>query len=144
MFSYTTSLILQSFMRLTLWGMAVITFLIIRTRDLKYLVACSSIYHIAPTAPMTLQESPEGIVSSIYIASSHGLISLFLFFIVSVIYEVKNSRNIVFNKSIESLNKIIFFMFVGYIFLNLGIPPFIRFSAEILIISFLRRTNMLM
>lgn len=106
--------------------------IILRFFDLKYLVACSSIIHIAPIFPLCIWGAPRGIFRCILIIVGHGLISYFVFFLVRVLYEIRYNRSIDFNKSLSSLSKraIIFFFF--FFLMNLGFPPFARFIRELI------------
>lgn len=111
--------------------------LIIRFFDLKYFVACSSIIHIALSFPSLLRGNLCGLLSRIFIIIAHGLVSFFLFFLVSLVYEFSHNRSFDFSKSLESYSKIISFLFFLFLFLNIGVPPFLNFYREIFSFSFL-------
>lgn len=105
--------------------------LICRFFDIKFLVACSSVVHIGLLWPLIRRGRVVGAISRMFIMVGHGLISYILFFLVSTIYELSHSRSIVTNKSMESHSKNFALVFFLYLFLNLGLPPFIRFLAEL-------------
>lgn len=102
-----------------------------RVMDSKLFIASSSIVHISSIIPCVLFNSTVGLVGRIFIIVAHGFISYFLFLIVTIVYESINSRSINFNKNLESLNKV-FTMFLFFLmFINLGLPPFLRFLREL-------------
>lgn len=102
----------------------------IRYFDAKTLIAISSVLHMAMVTPMVIMKKSSTIMSSLIIISAHGLISYFLFFLITLSYEKKENRTRIFIKRIESRVKIIVTMLVVFIFFNLGLPPFINFLSE--------------
>lgn len=117
----------------------IFSMLIIRFLDFKNLVACSSILHISMIFPIVLSGRALGVESSLLIMVGHGIVSIFLFFLVTILYERLMNRSIEFNKSLESLNKSFCLILIIYVFLNLGVPPLINFIREIYTVSFLLR-----
>lgn len=108
---------------------------IIRFRDAKTLIAISSVLHIAIILPIILIKKTLSCLSRVIIIVSHGLVSYFLFYLITLKYESRESRRFLFLKSLESIRKNIALMSVIFIFLNLGVPPFINFYSETLILN---------
>lgn len=104
----------------------------IRLFDLKYVVACSSIFHMALIFPSIYSFNYVGVISSFLIIVGHGLISLVLFFLITILYEFSFNRSIIFGKTLESLSKTFTFFFFFFFLLNLGFPPLINFISEVL------------
>lgn len=127
--------------RLRIIGMLLLRILIIRFFDLKYFVACSSVVHIALSFPFFLSGENIALLSRIMIIVGHGLVSFFLFFLVSLIYEYRHNRSFDFNKSLESSIKFISFLFFLFLFLNIGVPPFLNFYREVFSFNFLRKNS---
>lgn len=132
-FSYFNSFIL----RFRIFGIIYFRILIIRFFDLKYFVACSSVVHIALSFPLILRGENGGIESRLLMIVGHGLVSFFLFFLVSLIYEFSHNRSFDFSKSLESLTKFFCFLFFLFFFLNIGVPPFLNFFRELFSLFFI-------
>lgn len=113
-----------------------ILLMIITSFDLKYLVACSSILHMARTPFLSLSCSSEGVIRVLIIRVGHGVTSLVLFFILTVLYEARTSRSSDVVKSQESPTSFFTKWIFTFAFLNLGIPPFLNFIRECYSTSF--------
>nr|YP_009228540.1 NADH dehydrogenase subunit 4 [Phyllocoptes taishanensis]ALK03803.1 NADH dehydrogenase subunit 4 [Phyllocoptes taishanensis] len=123
-------------------GLAVLSVLVfcvimIRFFDMKYVIACSSIVHMSLVFPLVLTFQTVAVAGSVLMMVGHGLISYILFFIVSYIYEFSHSRSLDFNKSLESTIKSISFLVFLFMFLNLGLPPFLSFFSELYYCTFM-------
>lgn len=110
---------------------------IIRFVDIKFLIACSSVVHISLIFPSIYFRVSSGVLGSLLMIVGHGLVSLFLFFLVRVFYELSLNRSFDFNKSISSICFFSSFVMFFFIFLNVGLPPFGGFYREILFFSLL-------
>lgn len=119
------------FFSLVLVSSLYLIIIIIRFFDLKYLVACSSIIHIAPIFPLSMWGESNSIFGCFLIIVGHGLISYFIFFLVSLLYEVRYHRSVDYNKSLGSFSKVLVFFFIFFFLINLGFPPFVRFIREL-------------
>ncbi len=64
------------------------------SKDLKRLIACSSVSHMGFVLLGVASMTPEGIVGSIYQMFSHGIISAMLFLIAGVLYDRTHDRMI--------------------------------------------------
>lgn len=112
-------------------GSFIFSIIIIRFFDIKYLIACSSILHISLLFFLLLYNSRMGVISRIFIMVGHGIVSYFLFMLISLLYEFSFNRSFDFNKSMESSSKYISIFIFFFIFLNLGVPPFLNFLREV-------------
>lgn len=106
-----------------------------RQIDLKIIIAYSSVVHIRVIFLGLLRFSYYGLIGSILIIVSHGMISPMLFFFITFIYNQISSRRLIFLKGYLVLSPVICLFWFIYCFLNLRIPPFISFLREIYIIS---------
>lgn len=111
-----------------------LSIIIIRLFDIKTLVATSSVLHIAILTPIILQKKSRGVIARIMIIISHGVISYYLFYILTLVYEISENRTIIFIRSLQSKRKIICIIIITFMILNTGIPPFINFFSETLFI----------
>lgn len=118
------------FRSLGLWGGILISLIIIRFFDAKLLVACSSIVHMSFITPFCFHLSPYSVSGSIFIMVGHGLVSYFLFFLVTILYELSSYRSYDSNKSMESFSKSLSIILFLFLFINLGVPPFLNFLRE--------------
>lgn len=118
-------------MSLLFGGIRFFFFFLIRSVDLKYFVARSSVYHISFIFPFLMLSFYSMHVRALIILVGHGLISFYLFYLVSIFYENGQRRSYEFIKSLEVCRKTLSFGFITFLILNLGVPPFIRFFREI-------------
>lgn len=117
---------------LSILGFFFILRFILRFCDLKFMVACSSVVHIAPTFPLLLNRDSLSAYSSFLIIIGHGLISYFIFFLVSCLYEVSQRKRSALIKSIESYSRVFASWTVIFLLVNIGFPPFMTFIREVL------------
>lgn len=118
-----------------LLGGIMITINCIIQTDLKIIIAYSSIVHIRISLLGIIRINRLGIEGCLLRLISHGFISPILFFIITICYNNFNSRRVLILKSYLILNPIIFYLWFIFMFINLGVPPFISFFAEFYILS---------
>nr|YP_009351814.1 NADH dehydrogenase subunit 4 [Rhinotergum shaoguanense]AQQ72853.1 NADH dehydrogenase subunit 4 [Rhinotergum shaoguanense] len=116
---------------LSLFSCLFFCLLMLRFSDMKHLIACSSILHMSLIFPLTGSGFTPGIFSSMFMMVGHGLVSYFLFFLVTLLYEFSYGRSMDLNKSQESFTKSILMMLFIFLFLNIGFPPFLNFYSEV-------------
>lgn len=104
--------------------------LILRFQDAKTLIAISSILHISVIPVILLTKKSNRMLAAVIMISAHGLISYYLFYLITIKYEKAERRRILFIKSMESINKVLTLIIVTFIFINIGLPPFINFYSE--------------
>lgn len=79
--------------------------MIIRRVDIKKIAATSSIAHMGLALNSILSIKSIGIMSSVIILFSHGLVASIIFSIIGLIYESSEGRSLFSNKSMERLSK---------------------------------------
>jgi NADH-quinone oxidoreductase subunit M len=103
------------------------------SRDLKKLVAYSSVSHMGFVLLGLASLTGEGITGAIYQMFSHGIISAMLFLLVGVIYDRTQDRTITNYSGLSSrMKKFTVFVMIGF-FASMGLPGFSGFIAEILV-----------
>lgn len=130
-FSFLHSKISGSFFSLALWGSFLMTLIMRRFFDSKLLIACSSILHISLIGPFCFNLESYSFLGSLFMMVGHGLVSYYLFYLVTLLYETSFSRSYDSNKRMESVSKLVTIVLFVYVFLNLGVPPLINFLREI-------------
>lgn len=116
-------------------GAIYITLYITRFFDSKTLIAISSVLHIAVIIPIIMIKKSINMLASVIIIRAHGVVSYYLFYLITLKYEKVERRTSILVKSIESYGKIFLLVMVTFMFLNIGIPPFIRFFSETIIFT---------
>lgn len=112
--------------------------------DLKKLIAYSSVRHIGLILSGLLSLSIIGLSGSVIMMVSHGFCSSGLFFIGNIYYERNKSRNLILFKGIIRLFPVMRVYWLLLIFMNIGVPPFMNFMSEVLlIISVLKKSLVL-
>jgi NADH-quinone oxidoreductase subunit M len=103
------------------------------SKDLKRLIAYSSVSHMGFVLLGLSSVTPEGVAGSIYQMVSHGIITTMLFLIAGVLYDRTHDRMIdnysgLFGK-MPSYTVIVIIAF----FASMGLPGFSGFIAEIMV-----------
>jgi NADH-quinone oxidoreductase subunit M len=99
-------------------------------RDLKRLIAYSSVSHMGFVLLGLASLTPEGISGAIMQMVSHGFLSSMLFFLVGVIYNRVHNRDIYNFRGLGTLMpKYTVFVMIAF-FASLGLPGFSAFIAE--------------
>lgn len=104
------------------------------SKDLKRLIAYSSVSHMGFVLLGIASFTPEGISGSVYQLFSHGLISAMLFLIAGVLYDRTNDRLINNYSGLASKMPVYFVFVLIAFFASLGLPGFSGFIAEVMIL----------
>lgn len=107
----------------------------IRQKDIKSLIAYSSVAHIGLVLIGIFSINKIGIIGAIIIIVAHGLTSSALFFLVNDLYYKYSSRNIISFKGINIISPNINFWWFIFIAANISAPPTINTVREILLLS---------
>lgn len=99
--------------------------------DLKAIIAYSSVSHIGLLTAALLRGTRVGELGCISLILGHGLCSSGLFIIIGFLSKKVNSRRSIICKGRLSLIPIINLVWFTYNCVNLGVPPFVNFLAEI-------------
>ncbi len=122
-------------------GVVILILMILRLRDLKIIIAYSSVAHMSMVFYIIIIGSMIGKKGAIYIIFYHGFISPLIFWVVGILAWWK-TRSLIVIKLISFsyvFLLVIFFLFI----LNIGFPPFIGFIREILILKSLVLNNLI-
>ena len=103
-------------------------------KDLKKLIAYSSISHMGFVMLGMASLTSEGMNGSVYQMFSHGLISSMLFLISGVIYDRTHDRMIENYSGLATKMPLFTVMVVVGFFASFGLPAFSGFIAEILVL----------
>lgn len=114
----------------------------IRQKDLKSLIAYSSVSHIALVLIRLFTINFIGLTGAILIIIAHGLSSSALFFLSNDLYIKYHTRNISIYKGLISLIPNLTFWWFIFIAINISAPPSINTIREIIIISRIISWNM--
>lgn len=107
----------------------------IRQKDLKSLIAYSSIAHIAIVISALFTLSFIGIKGAIIIIVAHGLASSALFLLVNIVYTKFHTRNIIIIKGIIKIFPNLTFWWFIFLAINISAPPSINLARELLILT---------
>nr|YP_009172238.1 NADH dehydrogenase subunit 4 [Hypsosinga pygmaea]ALF36395.1 NADH dehydrogenase subunit 4 [Hypsosinga pygmaea] len=106
----------------------------IRQKDLKSLIAYSSVAHMGLVLASIMTMSYMGFYGAILMMIAHGLSSSALFLMVNMIYSKHHTRNIISFKGLwNSFPNITFWWFI-FIAINVSAPPSINLAGEIFIL----------
>lgn len=130
-------------MILSFMGYILAPILSILSRDTKQLVAYSSVTHINLILNRLVFCCLRLNTSSYLISLSHGYISSIIFFIIGEMYHSGGSRMIYYSGGLYGLSGFIIFVRGVVIFANAGVPPFLSFWGELLVVGRLTRFEIL-
>jgi NADH-quinone oxidoreductase subunit M len=103
------------------------------SKDLKRLIAYSSISHMGFVLLGFASLTPEGVAGSVYQMFSHGIISAMLFLLAGVLYDRTQDRMISSYSGLSTKMKSYTTMVLIAFFASMGLPGFSGFIAEIMI-----------
>ena len=109
----------------------IVILIILIIRDLKIIIAYSSVAHIRIVFYVIILGSVVGKKGAIYMIFYHGFISPLIFWVVGILAWWK-TRSLIVIKLISFSYLFLLCLFFLFI-LNIGFPPFIGFISEILI-----------
>jgi NADH-quinone oxidoreductase subunit M len=111
------------------------------SKDLKRLIAYSSVSHMGFVLLGIASLTPEGVTGSVYQMFSHGIISAMLFLLAGVLYDRTHDRMINTYSGLSSKMKAYTTMVLIAFFASLGLPGFSGFIAEIMVFLGAFRSN---
>ncbi|MVN89843.1 complex I subunit 4 family protein [Mucilaginibacter aquatilis] len=99
-------------------------------RDLKRLIAYSSVSHMGFVLLGIASQTPEGMSGAMMQMISHGFLSAMLFFLVGVVYDRVHDRDIYNFRGLATVNpEYTTYVMIAF-FASLGLPGFSAFIAE--------------
>ena len=129
---YSETLLL--IIRITLLGGGVLGVVCLRIRDIKVIIAYSSVVHIALIIIGCLSVYSWGITGAIIIILAHGLCSSGIFSCANIFYERSHSRRIILNKGVLRFFPRISLIWFILCMANFGGPFTYNLLAEIVLI----------
>lgn len=114
-----------------LWGGVLTRLICLRQRDLKSLIAYSSIGHIALVLIGVSLLTPWGWHGALIIIIAHGLCSSCLFSLANATYETTHTRSIYLTKGLISIAPTISMWWFILSIINIAAPPSMNLFAEI-------------
>lgn len=99
--------------------------------DLKKIIAFSSVAHIGFSILFLVVKTQTSLIVGVIILLAHGFRSSGIFFMVYIFYLNSNSRNLLLNIGILSVQPLLAFFWLIIIIASLGGPPTINLLAEI-------------
>lgn len=111
------------------------------SKDLKRLIAYSSVSHMGFVLLGLASLTPEGVAGSVYQMFSHGIISAMLFLLAGVLYDRTHDRMINTYSGLSLKMKSYTTMVLIAFFASLGLPGFSGFIAEIMVFLGAFRSN---
>nr|ALO64902.1 NADH dehydrogenase subunit 4 [Bombus pratorum] len=119
---------------INLLGMLILSLICLFQFDMKLIIALSSVVHMSIMSLGLLVGSKIGILGSLLMMVSHGLVSSGLFYLVNVIYEQSSSRIIFINKGIMNLMPSMTMMWFFMCINNSGAPLSLNMVSEIFLL----------
>lgn len=115
--------------------------IITRLRDMKVIIAYSSVVHIRLVSVSLISWVTIGVAGAVLIIISHGFTSPGIFCGANIIYERSHSRRVLLNKGLLRSNPSIARVWFLLIVLNFGGPFTVNLLSEILLINALGRVS---
>nr|YP_010545524.1 NADH dehydrogenase subunit 4 [Parasteatoda cingulata]UYG23921.1 NADH dehydrogenase subunit 4 [Parasteatoda cingulata] len=113
----------------------------IRQKDLKSLIAYSSVSHMGFILSSMLTLNYMGMMGAFIMMIAHGFSSSALFLLVNMIYSKYHTRNIIsFKGLINSFPNLMFWWFI-FMAINISAPPSINMMSEVMMMSSLLQWN---
>lgn len=100
-------------------------------RDMKMLIAYSSVIHMSFIFMIMIMESSSSMRMSFWLIYVHGIVSATLFYMVGEIYYLRGTRIIYLNKGLFRSSVVTSLLLLIRIFINASSPPFMSFVVEV-------------
>lgn len=123
------------FIRIRILGRLFVSVLCLRQRDIKSLIAYSSVGHIAIVLSGILSLNKWGFSGSLIIIIGHGLCSSGLFCLANIRYERILRRSLYLNKGILNLIPSLSLIWFLIVRSNIAAPPSLNLLGEIFLIN---------
>jgi|TARA_B110000444_G_C18828030_1_gene591464 NADH-quinone oxidoreductase subunit M len=109
--------------------------------DLKKIIAYSSVGHMGVVTIGLFSATTQGILGSILLMISHGIVSGALFLCIGMIYERHHTRIVKYYSGLLTTMPIFSTFFMIFTMANIGLPGTSSFVGEFLIITGCLLTN---
>lgn len=114
-------------------GGLVVSLICLRQRDLKMLIAYSSVVHMRVMLLGLIRIRVLGVYGAVLVIVAHGFVSPLMFSLMTRVYSEFRSRSMVLLKGVNMIRLTFVFYWFLSCFINLGIPPFMSFFGEVYI-----------
>lgn len=113
----------------------------LRQIDLKKIIAYSSISHMGFVTLGLFTLNIQGIMGSIILMLSHGLVSSALFLCIGILYDRHKTRIIKYYSGMVQMMPLFTIYLLFFIFSNLGFPGTSSFIGELLVLIGVSQSN---
>lgn len=113
-------------------GLVLLGFICFRQKDLKSMVAYSSIVHMRTCFLCWYQFKLDSFLGIVMLGISHGVVRRALFLRVGKIYQFRGRRSIMLKNSFLARNSILVLFLALFCSLKMSFPPFLSFIRELL------------
>lgn len=134
-FSFINFIMNFYFIAISLVGGVIISLICLRQRDLKALIAYSSVAHMGLVLGGVITLNYWGVCGSLMIIVAHGLCSSGLFCLANIVYERVGSRRVYLNKGILSIIPRLSLWWFLLCSSNIAAPPSLNLAGEIILIN---------
>ena len=134
-FQYINYILSPIIIALSLWGAVITSLICMRQRDIKSLIAYSSVGHIGLLIRGAISCSLWGYQGALIIIIAHGLCSSGIFAIANITYEATHTRRLFLTKGLIRLFPTITLLWFIYTCANIAAPPSINLLREIILIT---------
>lgn len=121
------------FIVVSLWGGLITAAICVGQRDIKSLIAYSSVGHMGLLLAGCISKFIWGWEGAILMIVSHGFCSSGLFCLANLLYEKVKSRSLFLYRGIININSVICIWWFLFCVGNIGGPPFINLISEIML-----------
>ena len=119
---------------LTIWGGGILGALCLRIRDIKVIIAYSSVVHIRLVFIGVIRYFSWGLNGAMIIIVAHGLCSSGIFAWANMVYERRHSRSLTLNKGLLTISPSFSFWWFLLIVRNFAGPFTLNLAGEIFLI----------
>ena len=119
---------------LTIWGGGILGALCLRIRDIKVIIAYSSVVHISLVFIGVIRYFSWGLNGAMVIIVAHGLCSSGIFAWANIVYERRHSRRLTLNKGLLTISPSFSFWWFLLIVRNFAGPFTLNLAGEIFLI----------
>lgn len=119
---------------LRIWGRVLTALICLQQRDLKAIIAYSSVAHMRFLITRIFLGTETGINGAILMIFLHGLSRAALFILAKIVYDFTSSRALVLTKGKINLFPVFRLFWALLITINIGVPPARRFWSEIFLL----------
>jgi len=117
----------------SVWGGLLSSLISMVQRDIKSIIAYSSVGHISLVVIRLISCYPIAKIAAVCIIFAHGVCSPCMFALAASTYDWSQSRRVVINKNVLRIFPNFSFFWFSFIIANIGCPPSINFFSEVII-----------